>query len=105
MTLKIKQREPEELPECIDCQDGYYIWYDLYSYCVSRVRKERREDLAWHCSLQGAVSSMIKFKIQENIQNLGMQSLVDRVKALEKERQKLAETLVLQFAKMNNTKN
>ena len=34
-----------------------------------------------------------------------MQSLVDRVKALEKERQKLAETLVLQFAKMNRTKN
>lgn len=45
MALEIKQREPEELPECIDCQDGYYIWYDLYSYCVSRVRKERREDL------------------------------------------------------------
>lgn len=48
---------------------------------------------------------MIKLKEQENIKTLGMQSLADRVKALEKERQKLAETLVLQFAKMNNTKN
>lgn len=105
MALEIKQRQPKDLPECIDCQDGYFIWYDLYSYCVSRVRKERREDLAWHCSLQGAVSSMIKFKIQENIQKLGMQSLADRVSALETEQHKLAETLVLQFAKMNRTKN
>ncbi len=105
MALEIKQRQHKDLPECIDCQDGYYIWYDLYSYCVSRVRKERREDLAWHCSLEGAVSSMIKLKEQENIKTLGMQPLVNRVKALEKERQKLAETLVLQFAKMNRTKN
>lgn len=105
MALEIKQRQPKDLPECIDCQDGYYIWYDLYSYCVSRVRKERREDIAWHCSLQGAVSSMIKFKIQENIQSLGMQSLADRVSAIETEQHKLAETLVLQFAKMNRTKN
>ena len=105
MALEIKQREPKDLPECIDCQDGYYIWYDLYSYCISRIRKERREDLAWHCSLGGAVSSVIKLKEQENIQTLGMQSLVDRVKALEKERQKLAETLVLQFAKKNNARN
>ena len=101
MALEIKKRKPEELPECIDCQDGYYIWYDLYSYCVSGVRKERREDLAWHCTLEGAVSSMIKFKEQENIKTLGIQSLVDRVKTLEKERHKLAETLVLQFAKKN----
>ena len=105
MALEIKQRQPKDLPECIDCQDGYYIWYDLYSYCVSRVRKERREDLAWHCSLEGAVSSMIKLKEQENIKTLGMQPLVDRVKALEKERQKLAETLVLQFAKKNKARN
>ena len=105
MALEIKQRQPKDLPECIDCQDGYYIWYDLYSYCVSRVRKERREDLAWHCSLQGAVSSMIKFKIQENIKTLGMQPLVDRVKALETEQHKLAETLVLQFAKKNKARN
>lgn len=105
MALEIKQRQPKDLPECIDCQDGYYIWYDLYSYCVSRVRKERREDLAWHCSLEGAVSSMIKLKEQENIKTLGMQLLVDRVKALEKERQKLAETLVLQFAKKNKARN
>ena len=105
MALEIKQRQPKDLPECIDCQDGYYIWYDLYSYCVSRVRKERREDLAWHCSLEGAVSRMIKLKEQENIKTLGMQPLVDRVKALEKERQKLAETLVLQFAKKNKARN
>ena len=105
MALEIKQRQPKDLPECIDCQDGYYIWYDLYSYCISRIRKERREDIAWHSSLEGAVSSMIKFKIQENIQNIGMQSLVDRVSALEIEQHKLAETLVLQFAKMNRTKN
>nr|DAX35651.1 MAG TPA: hypothetical protein [Bacteriophage sp.] len=105
MALEIKQRQPKDLPECIDCQDGYYIWYDLYSYCISRIRKERREDIAWHCSLEGAVSSMIKFKIQENIKTLGMQSLADRVSALETEQHKLAETLVLQFAKMNRTKN
>ena len=105
MALEIKQRQPKDLPECIDCQDGYYIWYDLYSYCISRIRKERREDIAWHCSLEGAVSSMIKLKEQENIKTLGMQPLVDRVKALEKERQKLAETLVLQFAKKNKARN
>ena len=34
-----------------------------------------------------------------------MQSLADRVSALETEQHKLAETLVLQFAKMNRTKN
>lgn len=105
MALEIKQRQPKDLPECIDCQDGYYIWYDLYSYCVSRVRKERREDLAWHCSLEGAVSSMIKLKEQENIQTLGMQSLADRVSAIETEQHKLAETLVLQFAKKNKARN
>lgn len=48
---------------------------------------------------------MIKLKEQENIKTLGMQPLVDRVKALEKERQKLAETLVLQFAKKNKARN
>lgn len=46
MALEIKQRQPKDLPECIDCQDGYYIWYDLYIYCISRIRKERREDIA-----------------------------------------------------------
>lgn len=105
MALEIKQRQPKDLPECIDCQDGYFIWYDLYSYCISRIKKERREDIAWHPSLESAIFHVIKLKQQENIQTLGMQPLADRVKALEKERQKLAETLVLQFAKMNNTKN
>lgn len=105
MALEIKQRQPKDLPECIDCQDGYYIWYDLYSYCISRIRKERREDIAWHSSLEGAVFHVIKLKQQENIKTLGMQSLADRVSALETEQHKLAETLVLQFAKMNRTKN
>lgn len=105
MALEIKQRQPKDLPECIDCQDGYFIWYDLYNYCISRIRKERREDIAWHSSLDGAVFHVIKLKEQENIQTLGMQSLADRVSTLETEQHKLAETLVLQFAKMNRTKN
>lgn len=101
MALEIKQREPKNLPECIDCQDGYYIWHDLYSYCISRFKKESRKDIAWHCSLESAVFHMIRIKEQDNIQTLGMQSLADRIKALEKEQQKLAKTLVLQFAKKN----
>lgn len=105
MALEIKQRQPKDLPECIDCQDGYFIWYDLYSYCISRFKKERREDIAWHSSLEGAVFHMIKIKEQENIQTLGMQSLADRVKILETERHKLAETLVLKFAMKNKGEN
>lgn len=105
MALEIKQRQPKDLPECIDCQDDYYIWYDLYSYCISRIRKERREDIAWHSSLESAVFHVIKLKEQENIQTLCMQSLADRVKALEMERHKLAETLVLQFVKNNKAEN
>ena len=55
--------------------------------------------------LESAIFHVIKLKQQENIQTLGMQSLADRVSALETEQHKLAETLVLQFAKMNRTKN
>ena len=100
MALEIKQRQPKDLPECIDCQDGYFIWY-----CISRIKKERREDIAWHSSLESAIFHVIKLKEKENIQTLGMQSLADRVSAIETEQHKLAETLVLQFAKMNRTKN
>ena len=87
--INIKQRNVKDLPCVIDCGDEYYIWWDLYSWCISKNKltgkgDKRRVDISWHNSITESLEKVICYKIADDLNTSELISIKDRLNQLEK---------------------